>query len=371
METTRLFAVETAQGPAIEPYLKLSSEELDARIANAKRALGRDLVILGHHYQRDDVIAFADFRGDSLQLARLAAQQHDAKYIVFCGVHFMAETADILSKEEQIVILPDMNAGCSMADMADEQEVEECWEMISDMFGDSIIPITYVNSTAAIKAFVAKHGGLTVTSSNAEKVFAYALKKKEKILFLPDEHLGRNTGVKFGISLDEMCVYDPKEMRIEYPHGQKKPRLILWKGHCSVHMKFEPHHVDAVRKKYPGIRVIVHPECRYETVQLADESGSTDYIVKAIRKAEPGTMWAIGTEHNLVYRLAKEHPEQMIISLNDMICPCLTMNRIDRPHLLQALESILSATPGNVIKVPKETAQWAKQAIERMLQLTP
>ncbi|GAX90356.1 quinolinate synthase NadA [Effusibacillus lacus] len=355
---------------SINEYALLSSEELDERIAAAKSKLEDRLVILGHHYQRDDVIQYADHRGDSLQLARIAAVLKDTEYIVFCGVHFMAETTDILTSDRQTVILPDMNAGCSMADMADDQEVEECWEFVTKRFGDSIIPVTYVNSTAAIKAFVGKHGGLTITSSNAEKVFAHALQAKQRILFLPDQHLGRNTGVKFGIPLNEMCVYDPKEMEIEYPHGEGDPRIILWKGHCSVHMKFEPRHVHEVRSKYPGIRVLVHPECMYETVQLADEHGSTDFIIKTVRKAPAGTKWAIGTEHNLVNRLAQEHPEQLIVSLNEMVCPCLTMNRIDRPHLLWSLENLLAGSPRNVIRVDSATTEWARVAIDRMLHIS-
>jgi quinolinate synthase len=351
-------------------YALRNDEELDKRIAAAKAALGNNLVILGHHYQRDDVIAFADHRGDSLQLARIAAGLRDTRYIVFCGVHFMAETADILTSEDQTVILPDRNAGCSMADMADDQEVEECWEILTERFGHSIIPVTYVNSTAAIKAFVGKHGGLTVTSSNAERIFIHAWKQKKRILFLPDQHLGRNTAAKLGVPLQEMCVYDPKELELQFPHGQGDPRVILWKGHCSVHTKFLPRHVREVREKYPGIRVLVHPECIYETVQMADENGSTDYIIKAVRRAPAGTKWAIGTEHNLVNRLAKEHPEQFIVSLNEMICPCLTMNRIDRPHLLESLESLVQGNPQNVIQVPPETAAWAKLAIDRMLALS-
>lgn len=351
-----------------EAYTGLSSEELDRRIAAAKERLGRDLVILGHHYQRDDVIAFADHRGDSLKLARIAAEL-DARYIVFCGVHFMAETADILTADEQIVVLPDLNAGCSMADMAAIEDVEVCWDLLTEQFGDTIIPVTYVNSTAAIKAFVGQRGGLVCTSSNAEKVFAYAWAQKKRILFLPDEHLGRNTGVAFGLSLSEMAVYDPQEMALAYPHGEGDPRLILWKGHCSVHQRFEPHHVHEVRRRYPGIRVLVHPECRYETVQLADACGSTEFIIRTVRQAPPGTKWAIGTEHNLVNRLAKEHPEQFILSLNERICPCLTMNRIDRPHLLWALENLVAGTPHNVIRVAPEVARWAKVAIDRMLAL--
>jgi quinolinate synthase len=351
-------------------YSHLSDEELNERIWEAKRALGKDLVILGHHYQRDDVIVFSDYRGDSLKLARATAEVPDAKFIVFCGVHFMAETADILSGANQQVILPDLKAGCSMADMADESQFEECWELLTSRYGDNIIPVSYVNSTAAIKAFVGRNGGLTITSGNAEKIFRFALEQKRRVLFLPDQHLGRNTGVKFGIPLHEMAVYDPHEMAIEHPHGEGDPRMILWKGHCSVHMKFEPRHVMQVRERYPDIRVLVHPECMYETVQLADEHGSTDYIINAIKNAPPGTKWAVGTEHNLVNRLAKEHPEQMIISLNEMVCPCLTMNRIDRPHLLASLEGILAGAPQHVIKVPEETAIWAKTAIDRMLMIS-
>jgi len=354
--------------PIDEAYTGLSSEELDRCIAEAKAALGKDLVILGHHYQRDDVIAFADYRGDSLKLARIAAEL-DARYIVFCGVHFMAETADILTVDEQVVVLPDLNAGCSMADMAAIEDVEACWDLLTERFGDTILPVTYVNSTAAIKAFVGRHGGLTCTSSNAEKVFAYAWTQKKRILFLPDEHLGRNTGVKLGLSLADMAVYDPQEMALVHPHGEGDVRLILWKGYCSVHQRFAPRHVHEVRRRYPGIRVLVHPECSYETVQLADDYGSTEYIIRAVEKAPPGTKWAIGTEHNLVNRLAKEHPEQFILSLNERVCPCLTMNRIDRPHLLWALENLVKGTPQNVIHVEPEVARWARVAIDRMLDL--
>ncbi|MDI3257833.1 MAG: quinolinate synthase NadA [Kyrpidia sp.] len=356
--------------PGMAELSPLSSEELDRRIVEAKRALGDQLVILGHHYQRDDVIRFADYRGDSLQLSRIAAGLHDVRYIVFCGVHFMAETADILTGDRQTVILPDQNAGCSMADMAEVQDVEECWDMLTARYGETILPVTYVNSSAAVKAFVGRHGGLTCTSSNAERVFEYAFSIKPRILFLPDQHLGRNTAVKLGISLDAAAVYDPGEMELSFPHGGNDPRVILWKGHCSVHQRFEPGHVLAVREKYPGIRVIVHPECRYETVQLADESGSTDYIIRAIRSAPPGTEWAVGTEHNLVHRLAAEHPEQRIISLNEMVCPCLTMNRIDRPHLLDALEHAAAGQPIGVIRVSEDTARWAKLAIDRMLDVS-
>lgn len=353
-----------------EAYANLTPEALDSRIMAAKAALGKSLVVLGHHYQRDDVIMYADYRGDSLQLARIAAELPDAKYIVFCGVHFMAETADILSAPTQKVILPDLRAGCSMADMADAHQIEECWQVITDRFGESIIPVTYVNSTAAIKSFVGKHGGLTITSSNAKRVFEYALAQRERILFLPDQHLGRNTAVGLGIDLSDLTVYNPHEMALYFPHGEGDSRVILWQGHCSVHQRFEPRHVERIRQKYPGIRVLVHPECMYETVQLADEFGSTDYIIKAVAKAPPGTKWAIGTEHNLVNRLAQEHPEQFIVSVNEMVCPCLTMNRIDRPHLLSALENLLAGETTNVIEVAPDIAEWSKVAIQRMLDIS-
>ncbi|CAB3393494.1 quinolinate synthase NadA [Kyrpidia spormannii] len=356
--------------PGIAELSRYSSEELDERIAEAKRALNNQVVILGHHYQREDVIRFADYRGDSLQLSRIAAGLTDVQYIVFCGVHFMAETADILTGDRQTVILPDRNAGCSMADMADAQDVEEAWELLTDQYGDTLLPVTYVNSSAAVKAFVGRHGGLTCTSSNAERVFEYALSIKPRILFLPDQHLGRNTAVKLGIPLEATAVYDPGEMELSFPHGGQDPKVILWKGHCSVHQRFEPGHVRAVREKYPGIKVIVHPECPYETVQLADASGSTDFIIRTIRQAPPGTQWAVGTEHNLVHRLAKEHPDQMIISLNEMVCPCLTMNRIDRPHLADSLESLVRGQPTGVIHVPEDTARWARLAIDRMLDVS-
>ncbi|PWI57474.1 quinolinate synthase NadA [Sulfoacidibacillus thermotolerans] len=357
---------------SLDPILEttrapMESMELDDRIATAKATLGRDVVIVGHHYQRDDVLQYADYKGDSLQLARIAATLTEASYIVFCGVHFMAETTDILTSDRQRVILPDLRAGCSMADMADIREVEESWEYLTDRFGASILPVTYVNSTAEVKAFVGRHGGLTVTSSNAERILAYALKERARVLFLPDQHLGRNTGVKLGISLRDMSVYNPQEMELEFPHGEGESLLILWKGHCSVHQKFTPNHVREVRKKYPDIRVLVHPECMYETVQLSDANGSTDYIIKAVQSAAPGSKWAIGTEHNLVNRLAKEHPEQFIISLNEMVCPCLTMNRIDRPHLLASLEHLIEGNPQNIISVPSSVQEMARVAIDRML----
>jgi len=351
-----------------EEYRTLSDQELDRRITEAKRRLGSDLVILGHHYQRDDVIQFADYRGDSLKLAKIAEKLHDAKYIVFCGVHFMAETADTLTTDEQIVVLPDMKAGCSMADMADIDEVEEAWEVIQDEFGDTVIPVTYVNSTAAIKAFVGRHGGTTCTSSNAEAVLKWAFERKKRILFLPDQHLGRNTAYKMGITLEQMVIWAPETGEFEDYHCDREDvRMILWKGHCSVHQKFLPEHVHRVRERDPEMKVIVHPECSFEVVQLADDNGSTDYIIRTIEAAPPGSKWAIGTEVNLVQRLAQEHPEQKIMLLSTTMCPCLTMNRIDRPHLLWALESLVEGNVVNQIKVDPETTHWSRVALDRML----
>jgi quinolinate synthase len=351
-----------------EKYRNLSSAELDERIRRSKEKLGKDLVILGHHYQRDDVIKFADFRGDSLKLARIGAEQKDAKYIVFCGVHFMAETADTLAQEGQTVILPDLRAGCSMADMADLEEVEEAWEILQEQFGDTIIPVTYVNSSAAIKAFVGRHGGTTCTSSNAWQVLEWAFKQKQRILFLPDQHLGRNTAYKMGIPLEQMVVWNPIDAKFEEVKGDLTDvRMILWKGHCSVHQKFTPEHVRRVRERDPEMKVLVHPECCFEVVQMSDYSGSTEYIIKTIESAPTGSRWAIGTEVNLVQRLANEHPDKHIVLLSTTMCPCLTMNRIDRPHLLWALESILEGEPIHVINVDDETKIWSKVALDRML----
>lgn len=337
-------------------------------VIKAKEKLGTDLVILGHHYQRDEVIRFADYRGDSLRLARQAAKA-DAKSIIFLGVHFMAETADILTAPDQQVILPDLKAGCSMADMVQPDELEEAWDYLTGIYGETLLPITYVNSSAEVKAFVGKHGGMTVTSSNAEKIMAKGLRDKERVLFLPDQHLGRNTAFRLGIPLDEMILYHPREIALEKEKEAGEAKVILWEGHCSVHQRFEPHHVRQMREMHAGIRVIVHPECKFETVQAADESGSTEYIIRAVEQAPAGTKWAIGTEHNLVYRLAKEHPEQEIYSLNPIVCACYTMNRIDLPHLHASLSALVRGEAVNVISVPNEVAYWAKMAIDRMLKL--
>lgn len=354
--------------PLPDLYRMMSSKELDERIVRAKQQLGEDLVILGHHYQRDDVIQYADFRGDSLKLARQGAEQRDAKYIVFCGVHFMAETADILAEDHQIVILPDLRAGCSMADMAELEEVEEAWELLHEEFGDTIIPVTYVNSSAAIKAFVGKQGGTTCTSSNAEAVLKWAFSQKRRILFLPDQHLGRNTAYKMGIPLEQMVVWNPHTADFEEQKGELEDvRMILWKGHCSVHQKFTVEHIRRVRQRDPEIKVIVHPECSFEVVQLSDYNGSTEYIIKTVTNAPSGTKWAVGTEVNLVQRLAKENPDKHIELLSTTMCPCLTMNRIDRPHLLWALESIIEGEPINQIEVDPEIIHWSKIALNRML----
>ncbi|MFC7443299.1 quinolinate synthase NadA [Laceyella putida] len=351
-----------------EVYRNMPSQELDERIQRAKEQLGQDLVILGHHYQRDDVIKFADYRGDSLKLARIGAELKQAKYIIFCGVHFMAETADTLAQDDQVVILPDLRAGCSMADMADIEDLEEAWEILQEQFGDTIIPLTYVNSTAAIKAFVGKHGGTTCTSSNAHKVLKWAFTQKKRILFLPDQHLGRNTAYAMGIPLEQMVVWSPQAAQFEEVAGElDQVRMILWKGHCSVHQKFTAEQIHRIRERDPEMRVIVHPECSFDVVQLADYSGSTEYIIKTIEAAPAGSKWAVGTEVNLVQRLANENPDKKVVLLSTTMCPCLTMNRIDRPHLLWALDSILDGHPIHVIEVDDETKHWSKVALDRML----
>ncbi len=347
-------------------YADLTVEQMEQRIEAIKARLGSRLFLPAHHYQKDEVVQFADATGDSLQLARLAEQMNEAEFIVFCGVHFMAETADMLTRDDQLVILPDMRAGCSMADMADIDQTEIAWEELTDTFGDSIVPITYVNSTAAIKAFVGKHGGATVTSSNAHDIVRWALEAGERVLFLPDQHLGRNTAYDLGVPLEAMAVWDPLRERLVYEGDIEDVRVILWKGHCSVHEKFNVAQIEALRKNDPERRIIVHPECTFDVVQAADEAGSTSYIIDQIEASAPGTKWAVGTEMNLVNRLAATHPELDINSLNPYMCPCLTMNRIDLPHLLWALES-LETDPVNIIRVDQETTKWATLALERML----
>ncbi|ENH96585.1 quinolinate synthetase [Gracilibacillus halophilus YIM-C55.5] len=352
-----------------ENYKHLSVEEMEKRIREIKVEMGTDLFIPGHHYQKDEVIQFADATGDSLQLARLSAQQ-DAQYIVFCGVHFMAETADILTSDQQKVVLPDMRAGCSMADMADHKQTEEAWDMLQQLFGDTILPLTYVNSTAEIKAFVGKNGGATVTSSNAKKMIQWAFTQKQRLLFLPDQHLGRNTAAALGISINDMAVWNPINSELEYEGRLEDIKVILWKGHCSVHENFTVKNVDYLRKHDPDRKIIVHPECKREVVTRSDLSGSTKYIIDTIEKAEKGTKWAIGTEMNLVNRLIGQHPNKDIISLNPYTCPCLTMNRIDLPHLLWSLEEVVARKNTNQIIVEHQIATLSKQALERMLSLS-
>ncbi|MFC0298591.1 quinolinate synthase NadA [Geobacillus jurassicus] len=352
-----------------EWYKTMEQSELEARARAVKERLGRRLFIPGHHYQKDEVIQFADATGDSLQLAQLAAKNSEAEYIVFCGVHFMAETADILTSDDQTVILPDLRAGCSMADMADIFQVERAWAALIERFGETIVPLVYVNSTAAIKAFVGRHGGATVTSSNAKKMMAWAFSQNERIFFLPDQHLGRNTAYALGVSLDEMAVWDPHEETLHGAGDLDKVKVILWKGHCSVHENFTVRQIEHIRRMKPGINVIVHPECSWEVVQQADYAGSTKYIIETIRNASPGTQWAIGTEMNLVNRLKHEHPDKDIVSLNPYMCPCLTMNRIDLPHFVWALESLEQGEVVNRITVPKDIAAEAKEALGRMLSL--
>jgi quinolinate synthase len=367
---------EQAVSCSLENYLVLPDKTMDARIAAAKRALGDRVVVLGHHYQRDEVIRFADFRGDSYKLAQEAART-SAEYIVFCGVHFMAESADVLAQTGQQVILPDLNAGCSMADMAEIGQVEACWKQLvklglTDQQGHGLTPLTYMNSTAAIKAFCGERGGLVCTSSNAPSAFKWALERNEKILFLPDQHLGRNTAFSMGIPLDECVVWDPfMVMGGATAERLRKARIILWKGHCSVHQRFLPEHADAVRSRHPGIQVIVHPECRWEVCQKADGIGSTERLIKFIDDAPSGTSFAVGTEIHLVNRMGKEFAKdnKMVVSLDDSGCLCTTMFRISPQHLCWALENLVEGNVVNRIKVHEEVKHWSKVALDRMLEI--
>jgi quinolinate synthase len=351
-----------------------SDPDLVARALAAKEALGDKVFVLGHHYQRDEVIRFADVTGDSFKLARDAAARPDAQYIVFCGVHFMAESADILTGPEQQVILPDLAAGCSMADMARLTQVEAAWDaMVAAGVAESVVPVTYMNSSADIKAFCGRNGGVVCTSSNAEVALEWAFDQKPdaKVLFLPDQHLGRNTAVlKMGLTLDDCVVWDPHR-----PNGGLAPeqlrdaRMILWKGHCSVHGRFSPEVVDELRATIPDVQVLVHPECRHEVVLKADLVGSTEFIINTIEAAPAGSSWAIGTELNLVKRLAAAHPDKQITFLDKTVCYCSTMNRIDLPHFVWAMESLVAGTVVNRIEVDAETERWALVALERMLAL--
>ncbi|MGI8794945.1 MAG: quinolinate synthase NadA [Acidimicrobiales bacterium] len=358
------------QTPLTEGYSDASPEELAERIVAAKAALGDRLLILGHHYQRDEVMAFADARGDSFGLSRLAADRQDAELIVFCGVHFMAESADILTGPDQTVILPDLNAGCSMADMADIDSVEEAWDDIAAVTDiEKVMPITYMNSSAALKAFVGRHGGAVCTSSNAAAVLKWAFDQgAEKVLFFPDQHLGRNTGVAMGYSVDEMRLWNPRQERGGLSEGDvKDATFLLWKGHCTIHQRFTPERVADFRAEHPGGIVVVHPEVPHETVLVADQVGSTDFIVKAIAAAPPGSVIGVGTEIHLVQRLADETPDKTVLSLDPLVCPCSTMFRIDAAHLCWVLENLVEGNVVNQIKVEEETSEWARVALERML----
>lgn len=369
-------AIERTDICSLDNYLVLPDTSMDSHIAAAKGELGRSTVILGHHYQRDEVIRFADLRGDSYKLAQAAART-SAQYIVFCGVHFMAESADVLAHDGQQVILPDLNAGCSMADMAEIGQVESCWEQLKEMgltdeFGSGITPLTYMNSTAAIKAFCGERGGLVCTSSNAGGAFRWALERNEKILFLPDQHLGRNTAFAMGIPLNECVVWDPYMiMGGVTPERLRRAKVILWKGHCSVHQRFLPEHVDNVRARYPGIKVIVHPECRWEVCQKADAVGSTEGLIKTIQDAPEGTSFAVGTEIHLVNRMGREFAAQKkrVITLDDSGCLCTTMFRISPQHLCWALENLVEENVVNRIQVPEEVKHWARVALDRMLEI--
>ena len=405
--------------PLPEQYLGLSDEEMDARIAVAKATLGRRLVILGHHYQRDDVIKFADYTGDSYKLAKHVAAHPDAEFIVFCGVHFMAESADVLGADHQQVILPDLAAGCSMSDMAEPEQLEMCWRDLEEMLGTgeerqrpcepedeeirgrasasvragggasapvqkstageseriakaAVVPVTYINSAAAIKAFCGEHGGVVCTSSNAGGTLKWAWERGERVLFLPDQHLGRNTAYKMGVPLDDMVVWDPNEMwgGLE-PEAVRRARIILWKGHCSVHTRFTVRQIEQLRVQYPGIRVIVHPEVPWEVVQAADDSGSTEYIIRQVKASPAGSVWAVGTELHLVNRLAEQvRPERTVLSLDQFGCLCSTMFRVSPNHLLWVLDGLVAGEVRNRVVVPDDQKHWTRVALDRMLSIS-
>jgi quinolinate synthase len=360
------------QKPLPVEYTRLDAEETARRVRVAKAKLGSELVILGHHYQRDEIIRWADFRGDSFKLSQLAAQRKDAKYIVFCGVHFMAESADVLTDEQQIVILPNLSAGCSMADMANIRQVENAWCDITGVVDEeNLVPLTYVNSAANLKAFVGFHGGSCCTSSNARKVLEWALAKGQRILFFPDQHLGRNTAVEMGFDPDtDMALWNPHESFGGLTAEKvESSRILLWKGHCSVHGRFTVEQVEQARREYPGVNVIVHPECTLDVVRAADMNGSTEYIIKKISEAPAGSAWAVGTEINLVNRLAHEHPDKKIFCLDPVVCPCSTMYRIHPHYLLWVLENLVNRVVVNEIRVKPEIRSWARVSLERMLSI--
>lgn len=366
----------------LEPYKSLDNETLSRRINAVRTEMGPRLVILGHHYQQDEVIALSDLRGDSFKLSELAAENRQCRAIAFCGVHFMAETADVLANRPErlaerngqrvTVILPDLAAGCSLADMAEIDQVEDCWEQLSAVIDvEDLMPITYVNSAASLKAFCGRHGGIVCTSANAEGALNWAFARRRRVLFFPDQHLGRNTARAMGIPLAEMPVWDPHQDELggNTREAIGRSRVLLWQGHCSVHQMFLPEHVDRFREQYPGIKILVHPECMMDVVDRADVIGSTGKIIRAVEESPPGTRWAIGTELHLVHRLKHEHPEQEIHFLCPMVCMCATMYRIDLPHLCWSLENLAAGTPVGVIEVDAETARWALVALERMLEV--
>jgi len=352
-------------------YLPLTGDQLLQRLRVAKAKLSDRLVILGHHYQREEIIQFADYRGDSLKLARRAAEQRQKEYIVFCGVHFMAEAADILSAPNQIVMLPNMAAGCSMADMAQPKDVSACWQKLAEAGIQGILPVTYINSAASLKAFCGRHDGSVCTSSNARKVLEWAFQRAERVLFFPDQHLGRNTAVKMGIPLAETAVWDYTQpagsLGGNSRAGLQRAKVILWKGHCAVHQRFTLEQIRAARQKHPDIQVIVHPECMLEVVQAADLDGSTEFIARTIAEAPAGSKWAVGTEINLVSRLARENPDKLVFCLDPVVCPCATMYRTHPAYLCWVLEKLVEGQVINRVQVDAETARYAKIALGRML----
>jgi len=362
-------------------YKSLENDVLASRIQNVRASLGSRLMILGHHYQQDEVIALADLRGDSYQLSQMAADSTECRHIAFCGVHFMAETADILANrpeklaerngERVRVVLPDLAAGCSMADMAAIEQIEDAWDQLAEVIDtDDITPVTYINSAASLKAFVGRHGGIVCTSSNAKAALEWAFARTSRVMFFPDQHLGRNTALGMGITEHEMPVWDPfADLGGNNDASLANSKVILWKGHCSVHQMFKVEHVAMFREQHPGIKILVHPECPREVFELADESGSTGKIIKTVEAAPPGSKWAIGTELHLVNRLKQEHPEQEIHFLSPVVCMCATMYRIDLAHLCWSLENLVAGTPVNTIEVDEETARWSLVALERMLEV--
>jgi len=354
-----------------DPYREFPDCELEKRIGLVKERLSESLLILGHHYQQDEVIQFADLRGDSFKLSQLAAQSDVCRWIVFCGVHFMAETADILSRDEVEVYLPDLAAGCSMADMADIASVEAAWEDLGELIDtDDVMPVTYVNSSADVKSFCGRRGGIVCTSSNARAVLEWSLGRRRRVFFFPDQHLGRNTGRIMGIPLEEMSVWDWRlPLGGNRPENIRSSRILLWKGHCSVHQMFKPEHIEQFRGRFPEGRVLVHPECMMSVVDRANLVGSTEFIIKTIAEAEAGSTWGVGTELHLVNRLAQAHPDKRVLFLSPMVCMCATMFRIDLPHLAWCLDNLVQGTPVNRIRVPQDTAHWAQLALRRMLEI--